>query len=190
MRRITIAQKNILIVAISGLVAFILALVFIYLPAKNEIELLKLDLIETENQITQIESIGDKTKSIEERLASIKGKYEKLNIKFSEKEEEPLRLLSELARALKLEVVSTIPRPKEIFIDGNGAKVVAEGKELKKVLVSLSVKGKYKALVDYLHSLNETLPAYFTVEKLIINKKDQQTGNLDITIVLNLYLLS
>ena len=111
-------------------------------------------------------------------------------MKFPSREEEALRLVSEFARARGISIISMKSRPKTEFLDVENKSVGMEEKICRILPVSIELTSSYKDLGQYIEILNESLPAYVTIEKLKIRKESGTASDLRIILELNLYLLS
>lgn len=190
MRKISSAQKKINIVTATGVLAFLMLWGFLYLPSIKVVKELKSELNGIQDQIRQIEGkvTGDgKTK---QGIRELEVRYQWVNSKFPEKEEKALRMLSDLAKEFKIDVLSIRSQPKVDFLDEDAQKVEIEGRVCQKFLVSIEIKAVYGDLVEYVGTLKESLPAYITIERMRIRKETSGARQLSITLDLNLYLLS
>jgi len=166
--------------------------VFIYAPTLRKVGLLKNELMVAQNQIEQIEAAvgGGPSISITEGIKLLKDRHSKLDMKFPSREEEALRLVSEFARARGISIISMKSRPKTEFLDVENKSVGMEEKICRILPVSIELTSSYKDLGQYIEILNESLPAYVTIEKLKIRKESGTASDLRIILELNLYLLS
>lgn len=190
MKKISPAQKKIILITTVVLLAFLIFWLFIYLPAKNTIKRIKAELASVESQIEKIEAVIDKTRTIDEGIALLEEKYQRLDAKFIQKEEEGLRLLSDFAQKLKIEILSIGPKQKSPFLDTANQKVEIEGKVCQVAPVSIQMRSSYKELVRYLDALKESLPGFIAVEMIKITKDNAGAQKLNIALDFNLYLLS
>ncbi|MFH1360212.1 MAG: hypothetical protein ABIJ41_04145 [Candidatus Omnitrophota bacterium] len=189
-KKISPSQKKIIYSTGAGLVVFLLAWGFFYVPVKRRLRELKADYDQTLSHIQRIESIFGGSENMNEGLSRIEERRRELDAKFPLKEEEALKMLSDFARDLNMEMISIEPQPKTIFLDKNGSEVSIEGKTVKKVFVSLSMKGGFRECVGYLEMLKESLQAFVTIESLDVQKSGSGSAKLVINLDLNIYLLS
>jgi Tfp pilus assembly protein PilO len=190
MRKVTLSQKKIIVTSLIVILVFLILWLFIYLPNQNSISRIKSEVLNLENQIKGIEEIMGKTRTIEGSIKLLKQRYQELNNKFPPKEEEGLRMLSDFAKRLNIELISIKPQPNVVFIDKNNKKIEIEGKTCHVVSVSMEVRCFYKDLVKYIETLNKALPAFAIIKRLRINRDKPETSRLNIKLDLNLYLLS
>ncbi|MDD5560671.1 MAG: hypothetical protein PHT50_00865 [Candidatus Omnitrophica bacterium] len=186
---ITRNQKNIIIVSGAGLFVFLLLWIFLYLPSSKEISKLRKELISTQQQIKGIEMLLAGSKSREEAIRLLKEKQQYLNNKFPQKEEESLRLITEVARRMNISVVSLQPGLRAEFLDQSGKPVLIDGKTVYFLPITIEIICFYKDLVDYLSELKNALPAFVSVINLNIEKDDHYTGKVRASAGFNLYLL-
>jgi len=189
-RRLSQAQKKIILAGIIVLSLFLAFLFFIYLPSRITIKKMKSDLANTEAQIEEIEGMIQEVKNRDEGIRLLQEKYRQLSNKFPQEEEDALRMLSEMAQELKIGLVSIKPQPKTVFLDMDNKEVKIEGKVCQRVFVYIEMRASYKELVKYILSLEESNLALATIEELKISKDESGASRLNITLGLNLYLLS
>lgn len=183
-------QKKIIIMGAVVFLIFLLFLIFLYLPASREIANLKQELIATEQQTQGIEMLLAGSQSRDEAIRLLKEKQQYLSNKFPQKEEESLRLISEIARKMNINVTSLKPGPKAELLDEAGRQVVLEGKIANYLPISLELNCYYKDLIKYLAELKIAMPAFTSVNTLRIKKEDQSSGKIQVNVEFNLYLLS
>lgn len=190
MNTITSSQRKIIIIAAAAAAVVALLSFFVYLPAVRKMSLLKDEVSGIQDQIEQIEDNVGQGHSIADGIEVLKNSHRALDAKFPVKEEEALGLLSEFARKCNVTVVAIRPGSKVEFLDAKGQKVEIEGKICRILPVSIEVRSNYNDLGKYLEMLEESLPAYVTVEELKIHKESGGIPNLIVTMNLNLYLLT
>lgn len=190
-RNLSPSQKKIVIISLIVIAVFLIFWLFIYLPTKFTVQRYKSELISVESQIKEIEAVIGEAKTRDEGIRLLKARYQELNNKFPQGEEDSLRMLSDFAKKLNIELISIRPQPKREFLDGNNQKVEIEGMTCLIIFVSIEMKCFYKDLVKYIQTLKESSGLTFvTFEKLRISKDKSGTPKLNITLDLNLYLLS
>ena len=187
--KINLYQKNILLIPAAVILISFIFLSAVYLSAKNKIYALKSTFKETEEKIQKIEKIIDQNQSAGEGIRLLQERNQQIDMKFPSKEEEGLGRLTNIARQLNIDVVSIRPQPKIDFLDAANQKVVVKGKTCQQFFVSLEMKGSYRELVAYIEALKKDLQTLFIIEKLNI-KKEVHPSQLNITVGINLYLLS
>lgn len=190
LKNITTAQKQILLFTTGALAVFAVFLLVIYFPTQSKLKRLQADLQEVDGLIQQIEGMLGEGTSMQEGIRSLEERFKTLDSKMPEREEEGLRLLSDLARKAELHVLSIKSNRKTVFLYGDKEELVVDGKKCHRVFVSMSMEGDYTHLLDYFQMLQKELPVYFTVEKLDLHKGTVGPKRLDINLNLSLYLLS
>ena len=178
------------IIAVVGAMMFLIIGVFMYFPSRQMAKRLKNELSVVKNQIRQIERIFGKGDKMERSKKMLEARYQNVSSKFPKKEEEAMRMLSDIAKKFKTEVNSVSSRPKEFVFDGDGKKLEVQGEFCQKILVSMKIKANYKDLIEYIDALKETLPAYITIESLVIRKDTSGSLKLNVDLNLILYLLA
>ncbi len=161
---------------------------FIYLPSSNRVAQIKKELSTVESQISEIEATISQSKSMDEGISLLRERFRELNNKFPPKEQEAIKAISGLARKLNIEIISIRPQPKKDFFDENNNNVEIDGKTCQSIFVSIEMSCFYKDLVRYIHSLKEDLPAFVSIQNLLVNKSG--TSKLNVILDINLYLLS
>lgn len=191
MKKITPAQKKIIIRGLIVVLVFLFFWLFIYSPTKNEVKKIKLELSGLENEIKQIEAMAGEPTIRGETIKSMQERLQELNNKFPAQEEEALRMLSDSAQKLNIELISIKPQPKKILLDQYGKEVKIAEKTCRIVFVSVKMKCRYEDLVKYIEILKQDLPGFVTVERLnIVKDKFGKTVKLNIRLDFNLYFLS
>ena len=189
-KKISPAQKTIIITSLIIVFVFLLFWFLIYLPSKREVTRIKSELSNLEYQIRQIEAITSEVTLTDEGIRMIRAQYERLNNKFPQKEERSIGTLSDIASNLNIELVSIKPQFKTVFLDRNKKEIKIEGRVCQRVYVTIEMKGLYKDLVKYIQTLKESLPAFISIEKLKIVKDRLQAPRLNVILEFNLFLLS
>jgi len=190
MKKITVAQRKIIFLTTIVALAFSAVWFLVYLPERNRLHQFKEQLADVENQIRQVQGDAQANKAVEEKIKLLQERYQYVETKFPLKEYEALRLLSDFARKVNMDILSIRSEPKEIFLDEAQQKIEVEGRVCQKLPVSVELKCRYQDLLAYLEMLEDFLPAYVTVEGLRIRKDEAGSFKLDMTLDLNLYLLS
>lgn len=190
MLKIYAAQKKIIVIAFLVVLVFSLTWIFIYSPSQKKKGQLKTKLFGIENQIEEIISIIGNFKTATQGRKLLEERLRQLDSKFPQHEEECLRMLSDLARKPYIDIISIRPQAKTTFLDTDSQKIEIEGKVCQGIFVTIEMRGSYKDLVNYLTSLEESLPAYITIERLRIKKEITGSAKLNIMLDLNLFLLS
>lgn len=186
---ITQNQKYIIIMSAVGLFIFLLFWVFFYFPSSKEIASLKNELISTEQQIQGIEMLLAGSQSRDESIRLLKERQQYLSNKFPQKEEESLRLISEVARKRNIDVISLQPGLRTEFLDESGKQTIIDGKVASYLPITMEVVCFYKDLVGYLSELKNVLPAFVSVINVNVRKDNQLSGKVRSTVGFNLYLL-
>lgn len=187
---LTVNQKKIIMMGAVVFLVFLTFLILLYLPASREISNLKQELIATEQQTQGIEMLLAGSQSRDEAIRLLKEKQQYLSNKFPQKEEESLRLISEIARKMNIDVASLKPGPKAELLDESGRQIVLEGKIANYLPISLELSCYYKDLIKYLTELKIAMPAFISVYSLRIRKADRSAGKIQVNVEFNLYLLN
>lgn len=190
MEKITLMQKKIITITSIVVLAFLGFWAGVYLPSKKTVSKIKSQLDSVEAQLQEIQTLIGEGKTINESVQTLMERHQQLNILFPRKEEESLRVLSHLTRDLNIELVSIKPQQKKVCLDENRKEIEIEGKIMRTLSVSIGLRCFYKDLAKYLQALRDNLPVFITIERLNIKKGRSDSARLDVTLDVNLYLLS
>ena len=189
MMKISYQQKKILLIATIVVFAFGIFWFALYAPVQSSVKRLKVELRDTEEKILAIEMILNNAQNMDEGIRLLKEESLRMQKMFPSKEQESLKILSDLARKNNVAVISMQPGSKVLLMDKNDQKIEAETNGCYKEPISLNIRCDYKSLVTYLESLKESLPALHSVQKLKIEGVPLGFGKLDVVLDINLYLL-
>ncbi|MBI5144442.1 MAG: type 4a pilus biogenesis protein PilO [Candidatus Omnitrophica bacterium] len=186
---ITKNQKKILIiVGIVGL-AFVIFMIFVYLPLRKQFAGLKDRLHVVEAEINQIKQAGGEGKSLEEAISFLKERYDVMSNKFPEKEEIVLRELPSLAARLGIDVSSVRPQRKRVIQELSGSPTSIKGHYVQEMPISMSLKTYYKTLGEFFRILNEDFPIFVKIDNVSITRADRATGLLSVDLNVDTYLI-
>ena len=107
------------------------------------------------------------------------------------RKEEVSSILSEcssLAKECSIEVVSIKSKDPRPFLDKEKNTVTFGDKALEAIEIDLALLGTYKALADYIKSIQESLNILATIHKISIKKDETRAPQHDIRLVLNVYI--
>ena len=191
LEQITQAQRKIIFAAVIDLSVFILFLSLIYMPSRRKVAKLKAELQSIEQEVAEIKKIASQAGSLEKSITLFKDRYSVLQGKFPAKEEEAISKISDLARQLRINIISLKPGAKQVVFSEGKEGLAIEQKVCHNILVAIEMDCTYAELVKYLELLNEELPALVTVETIeIANGGPVTPGKLRVNLSFNLYLLS
>lgn len=186
---VTQNQKKIIIAGASGLFILLFFWIFFFMPANRQISLLKSELISTQQQIQAIEILLSGAQGRDEAIRLLKERQQYLSNKFPQKEEESLRLITDVARKMNITVISLQPGARIELLDAAGKQMVIEGKVVKYLPISLEVSCYFRELVKYALELKLSLPAFTSVNRLDISKEGQVNGKILANLEFDLFLL-
>ncbi|MBU1112432.1 MAG: hypothetical protein KKH93_00980 [Candidatus Omnitrophica bacterium] len=188
---ITKTQKKIIIAASLAILVFVIFLFFVYIPGKKEMSQLKSTLQAKQKEIQDIQMMVDQGQPLEESIRMLKERFDFLEGKFPVKEEEPLRMISDLARKAKVNLVSINPGPKKNLVDKNQKNLTVDNKACQRITVAISLDCSYKDLVKYIELLKQELSALVIVDNLEVNKNNSGSNrDLKVRLGISFYLLS
>lgn len=198
MEKLSLSQKKIIIHAGIFILALSLAWFFLYSPSRENLSKAKQEFLAVEEEIHEIESLVDGSVPIDQSLSMLKERYQELDSKFPDKEEETLRALSDFAQKLNIDIVSIKPQRKRIVWEKEEEEAVqVDGKVCQCVTVSIDIRCFYQDLVKYVEVLKKELPAFMVVASVRLIKDKSRVKELKLTrdklnviLIVELYLLS
>jgi Tfp pilus assembly protein PilO len=185
---ITKGQKKILIAVSIAIGVLLIFHILIYQPAKNSMRSLKSELDQIEARIDATKTIIGRDKPLAEGFSILQKRFEEVDKKFPENEEETLQIISSLAYKSGVNISSIKPRPVRKYLDKNGSAVRIGNKTCHQIPLSISGRAAYKKLGSFLESLREEVPNLLTVEKLKVSKESSKY-ELSVDMDLTMYLL-
>ena len=162
--------------------------VFIYLPSQRQVASFKKELVFFDSQISNIDAMIDKKKSLQENIFLFQERLKELD-RFPDKEEQTLKIISDIAKESKIDVRNLSPSQKQEFTYADDLRLSIEGKDVIVMPVLLNLHCSYNDLVAFLGKLSKGLPAFISVESLQIGKPDKSSQKLTAILKLNIYLL-
>ncbi|MBI5415979.1 MAG: type 4a pilus biogenesis protein PilO [Candidatus Omnitrophica bacterium] len=185
--KISRPQKRIIASAVFLVGGFLLVWSLMYIPLQEKIARLRRDLEETQGYIRQVQAMvpSGAEERIGEGIRLLEQQHNQLVARFPEKEEASLTALFDLARRANVEISTIQSQQKNPCAKESGI----EGKKCYELPVSLSLKGDYKDLVEYLELVRTSLPAFVTFERLTLQKSGQGALELTAALEIKLYLL-
>ena len=171
------------------MVIFLFFWFILYRPARERVVRLKTEWLNTESKIQEFDAVTRGFGSQKEGLRQLNEKSQLMIRKFSSDEEDSIKLISDYAKKMNIEILSLEPTPKADYLDEGGKQVVVDSKVCVKVSISEEIRGSYQDLVQYIDGVEHSLPALLTVEFVKINKEDAATGKLRANLGLDIYLL-
>lgn len=184
---VTEAQKKILIIMGIVILAFIVFIVFIYLPLRRESIRIRKEYHAIEAEVNQIKKTAGQGKSLEESIVMLRKKLDAMNAKLPEKEEVVIRELSNALTNLGIEVVSIKPQRKAPLAEGGGIR----GASVQEMPISISLKTSYKTLGEFFRLVREDLPVFLRADTVRMSKAPgKDTNLLTVDVHLNSYLVS
>ena len=189
LKNITTAQKQIVFFTVGAVGIFVFFLILIYVPTKGKVSRLQSDLQEVQSLINQIEGMLGQGTSMQEGIRFLEERNKVLNSKFPEREEDGLRLLSDIARDSDVHIL-TIKSDRKVPFLVDQQEVVVDAKKCYKLSVSMEIESDYEHMVQYLQKLKDKLPVYMIAERLSIHKGNFGPKRLTINLKVDLFLLS
>ena len=187
---ITKSQKKILAIALAASLACILFAVFVYFPSKAAVRHIKKELADTQRVIQEIEAMVDEGVPLHIGIDFLQQKLRVLEETFISKEGDGFKVISGTARECDVEISSLRPQPKKAVLGADGTAVEIDGKAFQHVGVVLQARCLYADLAKFTERLESGIPILVSIEKVKITKRGADDPLLDVTIELNLYLLS
>lgn len=182
MKKLSREQKKIIYVALVVLAFFILFWVIIYLPQSRRLIDIKNRLIGTEGEISQINKIAE-GKPMQEAIVELNLKLSRVVAMLPSKEEDIIKVLSEEAKKLKIDIPVMDPEDA-----AESLAVQIPGLRIKELAISMKLVCEYKALGQYLEILRNKLPFLVKVRQLTINGVGEGNLNLNVDLKISAYL--
>lgn len=184
---ITKGQKKIIIATAIVTAVFILFLIFVYLPTRNTVGMLKAELSGVEASIDATSRIIGEGIPLEKGLAALQTRLEGMEKKFPQSEEEVIKTISNIAYKTGVSITSIKPQQKAAYLDKGDKATRIEGKICQQIPVSIVGYATFKKLDAFLEALRKDAPNFSTVDSLTIAKGQQYELNVNLT--LTIYLL-
>jgi len=185
----TKSQKKIFVKVIGICFVFFILFVVVLVPMKKKAGRLSEEWSHLESQINQVHTSIGRDQNFEEQIIILQKKIDRLESKILQKEEAGLRKISDLAKAMQIDIISVSSQPKKALLNAQHQEVKIDGRVCQKVSITVEIKSYYKDLLDYIGALKETLPVFMTVERLNIKKGISPNEKLTVSLNLDMYLL-
>jgi Tfp pilus assembly protein PilO len=189
-KKLSRAQKKALAISVVVVLVFIVLWLFTYIPARNTVKKLKVELAGVDGQIKQIEERLGHSRSLDEGIKLLEADLKNLKNRFPSKEEESIKALASFAQKSGINVDSIRPLPREELLDQNGSPVKIKGKDCHVISVAVVMKCSFADLVKFTEIIEKKLPAFAIIQKLNINTNPVNLQILSVSMDLNLYLLA
>ena len=189
-KQFSVRQIKIIIVAVAIVVTFIIIWMYIYIPVKSDFKKISKELVTVNERIRKVEGYIPQGETTQEQIAKLKEDFDLLSQKVPEEEGESLKMLMDFIRALNIQVDSTKSSNRKLLLDERNAKMVIDNKSVEMLLISIKLRSTYKQLVELIAMLRKSIPAYMSVQRLVIDASKDGSDKLDATLDLNLYLLT
>lgn len=190
MRNFIPEEKRTIITAGAWVLFLCLFIIFVYMPKHRSVAKLKADLAAMEEQIElsqamlgDVERLGHVLADMQKELAS----FEK-RLPSRKQISSVLSELSRVAKTSSVEVVSIKPYEAEPLLNKNQEPISLDEKRLQKMRIELKLSAGYKALADYVKSIQESLNLLATIEEIAVAKKQDSAPNLEIELALSVYI--
>ncbi|MEI8176640.1 MAG: type 4a pilus biogenesis protein PilO [Candidatus Omnitrophota bacterium] len=175
----------------AGCAALVIGAWFLgYLPATARLETTKKELAALKKEITDIQYAGLKeSRNIKELAEFLRKSYLDTQKQLPAKEEDMVRFVSDEANKLKVDILSMQPGARRIFSDENNLPVALEGKQIFELPLSVTVRGQYRLIGEYLKAISDADGILIRVRTVKIAKDDATTTLLRAQIELTVFLL-
>lgn len=188
--KITKAQEKILMIVGVVSLAFLIFILFIYLPSRRQLVRLKNEFYGIESEIENIKKATGEGRSLEENITILKARLDELDKKFPAKEEVILRELSDAAARYDIAVTALKPQKKKVIKDIDGISIMIKDCQVQEMPVSLSLKASYKTLGEFLKFLKDQTPVFVRIDNVRMAKgSDKMSAIIDVELNLNSYLI-
>jgi Tfp pilus assembly protein PilO len=183
-------EKNIVVITGVCVLVIFLFWVFVYLPADKRLRVLKTDLKNVKDEVSQIQARGGKNgRDMITMVESLQKDFKSAMLKFPKGEEETLKLLSQEANKLGMEIVSIKQGSKRPFLDSSNNLVFCESEQCFEIPIAVEMRGLYRSVGEFLNVLREGFPAFIKTEEIRIGKDEMISPKRRINLELRLYIL-
>ena len=182
-------ERRLILFAVIAAGAFLLFGLLVIRPRSGRLQAVKSQVRNAQQQIDEIESKLTAGRTLEQYISALYQEAQALDLAFPAREDETIGKLSDLARQSNIEILSVKSQLKKPYFDAAQQEVIVQGKKCHTVAVELQVRGSYKNIIIYLETLKRSLPAYFTVEKMDLQKTGPTPPLLNISFEITFYLL-
>lgn len=184
-------NKRILAGSITAAVLILLFVMVIYIPQHRKVTGLKLQIKEIEDQINLTKAmLGDLDRlgRVLVEMQDEMGLFEK-RLPSQKQISSVLSELSKLAKASSLEVISIRPEKPVPVLDENHQPISLDKSPFKSIKVDLRLRAPYKAVADYLGSIQQSLNILATIDEIIIKSDEAISPRLDSNVILTVYVI-
>ena len=183
-------ERKLILAAVIVTAVFVLFGSLVIRPRLERLSKIKVQFENTWQQIEDIESRLTAGRTLEQYISALYKAAQALDQAFPAREDETIGKISDIARQSNIEILAVKSQLKKQYFDKDQKEVTVHDKKCYTVAVAMQLRGSYKDLVSYLETLKGSLPAYFTVEKMDMQKSGPTPPLLDVSFEINLYLLS
>lgn len=170
--------------------AFLLFIFLLYIPTLHGLSSMRGDYDRISSEIAQMKNMDGGGKSLEETIAKLNKRLDVLNSMFPSKEEGVLRLLSQTASNLKINVTSMTPEKRHIVQEIGGASVNIKECAIQEMGIKMSVKSDYKAFEEFVRTVREDFPVYVKFDSVRMEKtSNDKHPVLNIDVEMHTYLI-
>ena len=196
-RKLTKAQRYIILLFIIDVIAFLVLIDKIYLPANRGIKLLRDELEKMDEEVVGLKNI---MRAAPGALSTEQGnggnpqawesQFTDLYKKFPPQEDTTLKSLQELARTHNLSILSVRLREKVPCYGRQNNKLTIEGKTCQEVGFTLEMRGRYEDVLNYMKRIKEDVAAYISFDAMEAKVMNNTDHTLKVALTLTVYLLS
>ncbi len=188
--KLTKGQQKILMATGIVIAAFFVFIYFIYIPQSRTLERLRREFVSVKREIADIEGQAGRGRSLGESVEALQRRLTRLEQRFPSKEEIVIRELPKYANELGIKVTNLRPDRKRKIEDIKGKGVAIAGYDIEAMNISMDIRCSYKALAEYLRVLKEDFPALVMVGHITMEKREENSPILNISLGMEVYLLS
>lgn len=156
---------------------------------QNQMNKNKLSLDKNRVEIDQISKLLGSAATISIGKEEFVHQLDLLNSKLPVKEDAALNALSELAKSIRLNVLTIKAQEKHAYVNSSGQKVVIDGKECQELGVSIILEGNYLNFFQFIYKIPGSIPALIKIENIKIQRNPQKPTALTISVDFKLYML-
>jgi hypothetical protein len=181
------SQRGIMLLAVAILVVFVLFGYFVYIPNREQMMVVKKDLIQARMRLRELQSLVGQGRSIREGIQLVNEEFSRLDRKMPVSCDEGLKGIPALAAQNNVDIVSLKRKEAGTAIDERGGPILFRNKEVKSISVALDARGYYKDIIGFIENMEEFLPGFLYVDTMRIKSDAGRESKLSFVIDMTLF---
>jgi Tfp pilus assembly protein PilO len=190
LKHLTVRQINIVIVALTIVVTFVIVWLYVYIPVKGDFGKISSQLEAVNQRVKTIEANIPRNETTAEHVSELKQTFLELSQRVPEDEGEVLKLLTDFIRGLNMRIEFSKTGDRRLWLDDSKKAIEVDNKQCEMLPVNFRLKGTYKQLIELVAVMRESIPALIRIERVFIESSAEQADILNILLDINLYLFT